>query len=59
MNFKRFISRSNPTIALKYDIIFLASRHLNDENTTNTVKHRMYDIHFSAAKRLLRKWSYH
>jgi len=22
MNFKRFISRSNPTIALKYDVIF-------------------------------------
>ena len=43
----------------KYDIIFLASRHLNDENTTNTVKHRMHSIHFSAAKRLVRKWSYH
>ena len=43
----------------KYDIIFLASRHLNNENTTNTVKHRMHGIHFSTAKRLVRKWSYH
>ena len=26
MNFKRFISRSNPTIALKYDVIFSLMR---------------------------------
>ena len=28
---------------------------LNDENTTNAVKHRMHGIHFSAAKRLVRQ----
>ena len=41
----------------KYDIIFLLSRHLNDENITNTVRHGMHSIHFSTAKRLVRKRS--
>ena len=28
---------------------------MNDENTTNAVRHGMHGIHFSAAKRLVRK----
>ena len=35
----------------KYDIIFLLSRHLNDENITNTVRHGMHSIHFRQGKR--------
>ena len=31
------------------------SNILNDGNTTNAVKYRMHGIHFSAAKRLVRK----
>ena len=31
------------------------SNILNAENITNAVKHRMHGIHFSAAKRLVRK----
>lgn len=31
------------------------SNILNDGNTTNAVKHGMHGIHFSAAKRLVRK----
>jgi len=41
----------------KYDIIFLLSRHLNDENITDTVRYGMHSIHFSTAKRLVRKRS--
>jgi len=41
----------------KYDIIFLLSRHLNDENITDTVRHGMHNIHFSIAKRLMCKRS--
>ena len=39
------------------------NRHLlnipNDWSVPNVMRQRMHGIHFSAAKRLLRKWSYH
>ena len=37
------------------DVIFLLSRHLNDENITNAVKHRMHSIRVSTAKHLVCK----
>ncbi len=39
------------------------NRHLlnipNDRSVPNVMSQRMYGIHFSAAKHLVRKWSYH
>ena len=52
-----FIQNPQPFFR-EYDNGNLLNRQ-NGENTTNTVKHRMHGIHFSAAKRLVHKWSYH
>lgn len=39
------------------------NRHLlnipNDRSVPNVMSQRMHGIHFSTAKRLVRKWSYH
>ena len=52
-----FCLKSSPLFK-EYDNKYLLNI-LNGGNVTNTVRHRMYGIHFSAAKRLVRKWSYH
>ena len=50
-----YYSTQNPQPFFREHINRHLSNILNDENTTNAVKHRMRGIHFSAAKRLVRK----
>ena len=49
------LSIQNPQSFFKEHSNRHLSNILNDGNTTNAVKHRMRSIHFSAAKRLVRK----
>ena len=50
-----YYSTQNPQPFFREHINRHLSNILNDENTTNTVKHGMHSIHFQAAKRLVRK----